>query len=47
VPLLRLLVASCRHLRLIWADGAYASKAVSWTQAGVKITNRQPPRRTG
>jgi transposase len=37
-PLLRLLAASCRRIRLIWADGGYAGKLLPWAQTNFKIT---------
>jgi transposase len=37
-PLLDMLASACRRVRLIWADGGYAGKAVTWALATVKIT---------
>jgi transposase len=37
-PLLERLAASCRRIRLIWADGGYAGKLLAWASATLKIT---------
>lgn len=37
-PLLEHLSASCRRIRLVWADGGYAGKLVDWALVTVKIT---------
>ena len=36
-PLLTKLAASCRRIRLIWADGGYAGKFVTWAKGTHKI----------
>jgi transposase len=36
-PLLELLAASCRRVRLIWADGGYAGKRVDWARERLRI----------
>ena len=36
-PLLTQLSASCRRVRLVWADGGYAGKLVDWARTNVKI----------
>jgi transposase len=37
-PLLEQLCASCRRIRLVWADGGYAGKLVDWANTTVKLT---------
>jgi transposase len=37
-PLLEQVRASCRRLRLVWADGGYAGKLVDWARTTVKLT---------
>jgi transposase len=37
-PLLEQLRASCRRVRLVWADGGYAGKLVDWAHITVKLT---------
>jgi transposase len=37
-PLLEQLRASCRRLRLVWADGGYAGKLLDSAHATVKLT---------
>ncbi|HEY3608682.1 MAG TPA: IS5 family transposase [Pseudonocardiaceae bacterium] len=37
-PLLEQLPASCRRIRLVWADGGYAGKLVDWALTTIKIT---------
>src|SRR6185312_13294235 len=36
-PLLDLLAAACRRVRLVWADGGYAGKLLDWARDGLKI----------
>jgi transposase len=36
-PLLEQLAASCRRVRMVWADGGYAGKLVDWARTGLKI----------
>jgi transposase len=36
-PLLSMLAASSRRVRLIWADGGYAGKLLDWAQSAVKL----------
>jgi transposase len=37
-PLLTMLAACCRRVRMVWADGGYAGKLVDWALATVRIT---------
>jgi transposase len=37
-PLLVMLAASCRRVRLVWADGGYAGKLLDWASTTVRIT---------
>lgn len=37
-PLLDQLIASCRRIRLVWADGGYAGKLLDWARTRLKIT---------
>ncbi|MBO1269472.1 transposase [Arthrobacter sp. PO-11] len=32
-----MLAASCRRIRLVWADGGYAGKLVGWTQETLNL----------
>jgi transposase len=36
-PLLEQLRASCRRIRLVWADGGYAGKLVDWARTTVTL----------
>jgi transposase len=36
-PLLTTLAASCRRVRLVWADGGYAGKLVDWARTGLRL----------
>ncbi|GAA5120038.1 IS5 family transposase [Haloechinothrix salitolerans] len=36
--LLKRLAASCRRIRLVWADGGYAGKLVTWAAISLKLT---------
>ena len=36
-PLLSMLAASCRRVRLVWADGGYAGKLLDWARVTVRI----------
>lgn len=36
-PLLSMLASSCRRVRLLWADGGYAGKLLTWAQSAVKL----------
>jgi transposase len=36
-PLLEQLVAACRRVRLVWADGGYAGKLVTWAKTSLTI----------
>jgi transposase len=37
-PLLVMLAASCRRIRLVWADGGYAGTLLDWANTTVRIT---------
>jgi transposase len=37
-PLLEQLRASCRRIRLVWADGGYAGKLVDWAHTTITLT---------
>ncbi len=37
-PLLGMLAASCRRVRLVWADGGYAGKLLDWATTTIRIT---------
>lgn len=37
-PLLSMLAASCRRVRLAWADGGYAGKLLDWATATINLT---------
>ncbi len=37
-PLLAMLAASCRRMRLVWADGGYAGKLLDWAKTTARIT---------
>jgi transposase len=36
-PLLEQLAATCRRIRLVWADGGYAGKLLDWARTGLQI----------